>query len=217
MYPSGIHEQIASNRSNEKSTGCSSNDLSTAELLRMESSLSSGNASLKDDIKISAKMIVDKSKDAFDRKSMDNNDYLQYEHTTDKQLVHPLPDLEQLEKLTPKETYLHGHTIFIHPEVIIKPKLRACLFTYLAKAGALITNIFNQDTTIVILKYRTSDEYRIAYSRGLIVASLLWLTNTFYRQCLLPPLTTIWDYPVPKGGIPGMEKMVMYMNIKKLI
>lgn len=181
--------------------------------MHMESYLSTGSNSLKNEIKISTAALIDKTKEVSNSK-IHNDDYLPFGYTLDNQLVHQMPDLEQLKKLTPKDTYFQGHVIYIHPDVFIKPEIRACLFNYLSKAGAETTNNLNDNTTIVIMKDRSSQEYRKIYKGNITIASVFWLTNTLYRECLLPPLSTIWDYPMPRGGIPGMENMVKKHRIK---
>ncbi|CAO3629855.1 unnamed protein product [Cunninghamella blakesleeana] len=211
LYPSGINDQTTPSKLTGKSTSSNSNEISTAELMHMENYLSAGSNSLKDEIAISPVAAVDKNKEVLNRKPH-NDSYLQFENILGKQLVHQMPDLEQLKKLTPKDTYFQGHVIYIHPDIFIKSDIHNYLFDYLSKAGAETTNNLKDDVTIAIMKDRSSQEYRKIYKSNIMIASVFWLTNTLYRECLLPPLSTIWDYPTPRGGIVGMENMLITVS-----
>lgn len=140
-------------------------------------------------------------------------------------LVHTMPKLEQLKKLEPRERFFEGKLIYIHSDVGLPPEIRASLTQQLEKAGALVTNDYSStighSSTIYIFRYRDTELFMEKCRQGETVASLTWLTNTLWRGKVESPLRSIWDFPAPKGGIPGMENMVIlnekrYPHILKL-
>jgi hypothetical protein len=74
--------------------------------------------------------------------------------------------------------------------------------------GQVVYDKNNSSVSIVITKYRTSDECILGWRSNKIVGSLWWLTNTILREKLESPLSSLLDYPVPKNGIIGMDSMV---------
>ncbi|SAL97480.1 hypothetical protein [Absidia glauca] len=127
-------------------------------------------------------------------------------------LVHIMPELDQLKKLEPRERFLAGKLIYIHSDVGLSPEIRATLTQQLEKAGALITNDYSSTmghgSAIYIFRYRDTELFMEKCRQGATVASPTWLTNTLWRGKVESPLRSIWDFPAPKGGIPGVANMV---------
>jgi hypothetical protein len=128
-------------------------------------------------------------------------------------LVHIMPKLDQLKQLEPRERFFDGKLIYIHSDVGLSPEIRATLTQQLEKAGALVTNDYSSTTghgsAIYIFRYRDSELFMEKCRQGDTVASPTWLTNTLWRGKVESPLRSIWDFPAPKGGIPGVENMVI--------
>ncbi|OBZ84470.1 BRCT-containing protein 1 [Choanephora cucurbitarum] len=78
-----------------------------------------------------------------------------------------------------------------------------------AAGGRFISGYNRHLVTIVILKYRSSSEYKQAIKDKKIIASFWWLSNTLMRGYYCSPLDSLLDYPVPKVGISDMKNCVM--------
>ncbi|KAI8337673.1 hypothetical protein BC941DRAFT_470561 [Chlamydoabsidia padenii] len=146
------------------------------------------------------------------KSSPSSNDSTKTAQSDDGVSVYPIPNLEQLQKLEPKERFFEGNLIYIHNDVGLPPEFRTCLTQQLEKAGAIVTNrekdTTGKDSVIYIFRHRDSELFMEKCKQGKMVASLAWLTNTLRRGYVESPLRSIWDFPSPKGGIPGMENMV---------
>jgi hypothetical protein len=80
---------------------------------------------------------------------------------------------------------------------------------HIEKAGGQLVKEYNHHlVTIVILKHRSSIEYKRATQDQKCIASFWWLTNTLARGYICSPLDGLLDYPVPKVGIAGMRDCV---------
>ncbi|KAI8071480.1 hypothetical protein BC940DRAFT_345099 [Gongronella butleri] len=121
--------------------------------------------------------------------------------------VHLAPSLEQLRAIPIDSPFLSGKRVYFHSDLGVAKDRMDLLRTKLDMAGATITTD-PQDAHITLFKFRRGPEYQHANKNGKIVGSLNYLTNTLYRQRLISPLSTVWDFPVPRGSIPGMEKKV---------
>ncbi|KAI8099113.1 BRCT domain-containing protein [Halteromyces radiatus] len=136
-------------------------------------------------------------------------------HLGDSPQVHPLPKMEQLEQMTPMEKLFEGDSIYLHSDIGISPEFRTCLVQQLEKAGATIKQDYDElddsqgSAAIAIFKHRNSDLFMQACKEGKTVASMMWLTNSLRRGRIESPLRTLWDFPSPRGGIPGMENMMV--------
>lgn len=106
------------------------------------------------------------------------------------------------------EPYLKGHCFyFVHDYDYLSTKS----FDWegrLKKAGAEVSSSYNAKVTIVVVKYRDNPEYIRACRDGKTVVTMWWVSNTLMRQRIEPPTRRLLDYPMPRGGIPGMENMV---------
>lgn len=129
--------------------------------------------------------------------------------------IYPAPGFNEDEKRSfwPADVevaapYLSDHCFyFVHDEDYLSLKS----FDWkgrLEKAGAKISNSYNDKVTVVVVKYRDSPEYIRACRDGKIVATMWWVSNTLMRQRYESPTRRLLDYPVPRGGIPGMENVV---------
>lgn len=106
------------------------------------------------------------------------------------------------------EPYLKGHCFYFVQD---NDYLSLRNFDWkgrLEKAGAKISNSYNDKVTVVVCKYRDSPEYIRACRDGKIVATMWWVSNTLMRQSFESPTRRLLDYPMPRGGIPGMENVV---------
>lgn len=80
---------------------------------------------------------------------------------------------------------------------------------HIEKAGGQLLTEYNHHlVTIVILKHRSSIEYKRAKQDQKCIASFWWLTNTLARGYMCSPLGSLLDFPVPKIGITGMRDCV---------
>lgn len=83
------------------------------------------------------------------------------------------------------------------------------LTNYIREAGGEVATEYDHHlVTVVILKYRSSLQYKQALKDKKYVASFWWLSNTLARGYFCSPLDTLLDYPVPKAGIPMMDDCV---------
>jgi hypothetical protein len=104
---------------------------------------------------------------------------------------------------------LENQVIYFGRDIQIKEDYKNALDRAIERAGGTVANIYNhQFVTIVILKYRSTRECLIASKDQKLIASLWWLTNTLFRGYQSSPLCTLLDYPIPPGGLPGMENLV---------
>lgn len=78
--------------------------------------------------------------------------------------------------------------------------------------GTVLDEYHPHRVTIVVLKYRSSLEYKQAVQDQKCIASCNWLSNTYCRGYLCSPMDTLLDYPIPKVGIAGMEKCVIALT-----
>ncbi|KAI8358399.1 hypothetical protein BD560DRAFT_196236 [Blakeslea trispora] len=78
-----------------------------------------------------------------------------------------------------------------------------------AAGGRSVPEYNRHLVTTVILKYRSSSEYKQAIKDRKIIASFWWLSNTLARSYCCSPLDSLLDYPVPKVGISDMKNCVM--------
>ncbi|KAK4514142.1 protein phosphatase regulator [Mucor velutinosus] len=91
--------------------------------------------------------------------------------------------------------------------------LRQLWYSMVQEMGGTVAEEYQPyRVTIVILKYRSSLEYKQAVQDQKCIASCSWLSNTYCRGYLCSPMDTLLDYPIPKVGIAGMEKCVIALT-----
>ncbi|OAD07331.1 hypothetical protein MUCCIDRAFT_77696 [Mucor lusitanicus CBS 277.49] len=91
--------------------------------------------------------------------------------------------------------------------------LRQLWYALVQEMGGTVAEEYHPHrVTVVILKYRSSLEYKQAVQDQKCVASCSWLSNTYCRGYLCSPMDTLLDYPIPKVGIAGMEKCVIALT-----
>ncbi|KAG1253320.1 hypothetical protein G6F68_011392 [Rhizopus microsporus] len=154
----------------------------------------------------------------------------QYKHCIDHRIPVVLPQwlddsLRWMEKLDsrayqfPTPITLFDQIIYFGTDIHIKDDFKSRLVQSIKRAGGTVSTEYNPQVTIVILKYRSTPEAIQAYEDHKWIASLWWLTNTLAREYMLSPLSTLLDYPLPPGGIPGMEHLSIsitgYKNIAR--
>ncbi|KAI7859941.1 hypothetical protein BDC45DRAFT_530397 [Circinella umbellata] len=99
--------------------------------------------------------------------------------------------------------YLTNETIVIDQNILKNiEKVYNEIIDHLQKAGATVCDNYSQNVTIAVAESRSSYLYLQAFRDGKVVASYRWLTNTILRIKNISPLSTVIDYPYPKGGIP---------------
>lgn len=118
--------------------------------------------------------------------------------------LYPYPSLEHLSN-NPSGA-LSRHTLYFGKDIQIKDDFKLQLINAIKRAGGNISTEYNTLVTLVILKYR-SEEAMCAFRDHKEMASLWWLTNTLARGHYLSPMRSLLDYPVPLGGILGMERV----------
>jgi hypothetical protein len=109
-----------------------------------------------------------------------------------------------------KSKTLQGKVILLASDIgYPTEKFKKELPGYIKKAGGqVVYDKNNSSVSIVITKYRTSEECILSWRSNKIVESLWWLTNTILREKFESPLSSLLDYPVPKNGMIGMDSMV---------
>ncbi|KAI8982078.1 hypothetical protein BDF20DRAFT_864853 [Mycotypha africana] len=151
-----------------------------------------------------------------------------YQHNPHQPTLHPyptdmkivstfLPSPQNIESefgpSSPKAHLFKNEIIYIGKDVMSdhrKTPLIPIIINYIKRAGGHVLSEYNRHlVTIVILKYRSSLEYRQALQDGKWVASFWWLSNTLARGYLCDPRSTLLDYPVPKVGIPEMRHCII--------
>ncbi|KAI7853964.1 hypothetical protein BDC45DRAFT_569512 [Circinella umbellata] len=111
--------------------------------------------------------------------------------------------------------YLADDCIYVEPDLLgVDTDVLDSWLTYLEKkAGAEIVKEYNKDkVTIAVVKHRSTPTYVEASRDGKMVASKWWLTNTIMRKQKQLPTATLVDYPMPKGGIPGADKVIITIS-----
>lgn len=99
--------------------------------------------------------------------------------------------------------------LYFGQDLNIKEDFKNALIEAIMRAGGTVVEQYNyQKVTIVILKNRGTQEFRMVSKDTKLVASLWWLTNTLLRGYCNSPLCTLLDYPTPPGGLPGMSDFV---------
>lgn len=101
------------------------------------------------------------------------------------------------------------HVIYFGQDVRFKEGFKDILVDAIVRAGGSVVDTYDyQLVTIVILKYRSTRECRMASKDQKLIASLWWLTNTLLRGYHTSSLSALLDYPSPPGKLPGMENIV---------
>ncbi|KAI8335484.1 hypothetical protein BC941DRAFT_514988 [Chlamydoabsidia padenii] len=125
-----------------------------------------------------------------------------------------LPKPEYIQSLTPDKHLFDETLIYLHTDVALSHSMRISLSSQLEAAGATLTTNYTvaisstKRLTIYIFKFRYGDQYMTAAKEGHMVASPDWLINTIYRGHIESPLRSLYDFPAPRGRIPGMENKV---------
>ncbi|KAI9494375.1 hypothetical protein BDB00DRAFT_974414 [Zychaea mexicana] len=108
------------------------------------------------------------------------------------------------------QLYMSGECLYVEPDLIPEVELLDSWLDYLKKAGATIASEYNKDqVTTVVVKDRSTPVYKQASKDGKVVASTWWLTNTIMRGEKHAPTSTLVDYPMPRGGIPGSQAVIV--------
>ncbi|KAI9467962.1 MAG: BRCT domain-containing protein [Benjaminiella poitrasii] len=142
-----------------------------------------------------------------------------YSHNPKPALLFPYPKTSDAlvsflsQRLRKGELIFQDQVIYFGRDVIADQR-KLCLLPivtkYIQNLGGRISKDYNSNSvTIVILKYRSSNEYKQAIKDDKCIASFWWLSNTLARGYICSPLTVLLDYPVPKLGIPGMRDCVI--------
>lgn len=138
----------------------------------------------------------------------------------------PLPSSkitpETIQAYTPAKHLFKDVLLFFNSDVFYgQPELHLAVTNQIKKAGAAVTDTYDDaiqqsstvPLTVFIFKSRTTDLYMKTSREGHMVANLTWVIHTLSRGFLASPLRSVWDYPVPKCSIPGMEGMVMILGV----
>ncbi|KAF7722799.1 hypothetical protein EC973_002683 [Apophysomyces ossiformis] len=126
------------------------------------------------------------------------------------QQIYPYPEsIDYLPTLPEPSTFLKDQCFYLSLDLDISEEFRNALQLQLVNAGATVANDYDSSVDVVVTQFRSSDSYLRGCQQGKVVGSLWWLTNTLARQRFQLPTRALLDYPLPKGGIPGMEKAVI--------
>ncbi|KAG1088884.1 hypothetical protein G6F42_020141 [Rhizopus arrhizus] len=154
-----------------------------------------------------------------------------YQHKPNPATIFKYPQGKQASSLVPSKDLvrkrpLHNQVVYFGKDVqFIKAKeadkqakegaeaSRQLWYTLVQEMGGTVSEDYNPHrVTIVILKYRSSLEYKQAIQDKKCIASCGWISNTYCRGYMCSPLDTLLDYPIPKVGIAGMEKCVIALT-----
>jgi hypothetical protein len=107
---------------------------------------------------------------------------------------------------------LHNQIVYLGTDVMTDQRKIPIIPTikdHIERAGGQLVAEYNHHlVTIVILKHRSSIEYKRAMQDQKCIASFWWLTNTLARGYMSSPLDGLLDFPAPKIGIAGMRDCV---------
>lgn len=132
-----------------------------------------------------------------------------YESNPTPAKLYPYYDKEQISSAGDYNMVLEDEVIYFGNDINIKEDFKIILEDAIERAGGKIVDQYShQLVTIVILKNRATPECRMVAKDQKLIASLWWLTNTLSRGYYNSPLSTLLDYPIPPGGLPGMENNV---------
>ncbi|KAI8983899.1 hypothetical protein BDB01DRAFT_120943 [Pilobolus umbonatus] len=120
--------------------------------------------------------------------------------------LYPYPNMEIPPPMN-DSAVLQDHVVFFASDIIMKKEYKKQLKNSIEKAGGRIAPRYTKEITIFIAKYRLNSGIAKAFKDGKIIGNLWWLSNTLNRGYLRSPLSTLLDYPIPDGGIPGMQKL----------
>ena len=135
-----------------------------------------------------------------------------YESNPNPPKIYAYYEKDALKKEGDYDKVFEDEVLYFGKDINLQSDFRQILVDAVERAGGTVTNQYNhQNVTIVVLKYRSSHECRMAYKDSKLVASLWWVSNTLLRKYWCSPLSTLLDYPAPPGGLPGMED---YASVK---
>lgn len=128
-------------------------------------------------------------------------------------LIYPYPHKMLLMTTRAETKFLAGKRFYFDPELGIEEEMQTDLANALEDAGATIVKEYEpEQVDVVVTKYRSTKAYIRACQDSKTVGTVWWVTNTLARQRFESPMRTLLDYPVPSGGIPGMENLVWRAN-----
>ncbi|CEP08922.1 hypothetical protein [Parasitella parasitica] len=142
-----------------------------------------------------------------------------YQNMPDPATIHPYP--KDPLALAPSQDIatnkpMYNQVVYLGKDVRSdeeKKKIILQIEQCIHEMGAKILKDYNpHQVTVVILKYRSSLEYKQAVQDQKCIASFWWLSNTYCRGYLCSPLDTLFDYPVPKVGMSSMQKCVIALT-----
>ena len=134
-----------------------------------------------------------------------------YPYPTNTNALSHLPDEEHSTKnLFYNQVVYFGNDVRLDQ---VKIHLIPLMHLHIQSRGGIVVTEYNPHrVTIVVLKYRSSLEYKQAVRDKKCIAIFWWLTNTFCRGYMCSPLDCLLDYPVPKVGIPNMSNCVIALT-----
>ncbi|KAI8636818.1 BRCT domain-containing protein [Parasitella parasitica] len=145
--------------------------------------------------------------------------FIYYQNMPDPAAIYPYPKAPLV--LAPNQDIainkpLHNQVVYLGKDVRSdkeKEKIIPKIEWYIQEMGARILEDYNpHQVTVVILKYRSSIEYKQAVQDKKCIASFWWISNTYCRGYWCSPLDTLFDYPVPKVGMSSMQKCVIALT-----
>ncbi|KAI7866570.1 BRCT domain-containing protein [Mucor mucedo] len=133
-----------------------------------------------------------------------------YETNPTPAKLYPYHDLAMISSGGDHNRVFEDEVLYFGHDLNIKEDFKVALTEAIARAGGTVVDQYNyQKVTIVILKDRGTQEFRMVSKDAKLVASLWWLTNTLLRGYCNSPLCTLLDYPTPPGGMPEMNDCVI--------
>lgn len=111
----------------------------------------------------------------------------------------------------PKFNVFTGKRVLLGNDLGINPRLRNVISEIIRQArGEITTNVL--DTHVYVGQWREGQDYVTASRRGLYVGNLTWLYWMFAHGKWTSPLKRLLHYPLIKGGIPEMNKLIITVS-----
>lgn len=104
-----------------------------------------------------------------------------------------------------------GKRVLLGKDLGINPRLRSVISDIIKQArGEITENVL--DAHVYVGQWRAGLDYVIASRKGLHVGNLTWLYWMFAHGKWTNPLKRLLHYPLVKGGIQGMNKLIITVS-----
>ncbi|RPB14927.1 BRCT domain-containing protein [Morchella conica CCBAS932] len=114
---------------------------------------------------------------------------------------------------TPRPSFsaFDGKSVFLAPDLDISLRLRGVLGEVIQGAGGAMVSAV-EDASVLVCQFRAGTDYKYALRRGLEIGNLTWLYWIFAHSTWASPLRRLLHFPLPPGGVPGMQGMIITVS-----